>query len=534
MKRFLVLAILAARLTAQVASVEGTVVDQTTGKPLPRVHVSLLTASDAFSADAASGAISDSAGHFSVSQMPPGHYQAILRLTGYVQAAENLNFDLKVGQQLTGLNFKMAQASMLTGRVVDEEGDPMSGVAIVVSPVTPGQIASLARDWREKETDERGEFRILTGPGKYYVKASPSTMRFQGTPEIRSDGTIEKLYATTYYPGAATKESATPVEVIAGRDAEGIVIHLRGPASQPPLTVSGTVTGLPADSQASVVATRVSDAEQQFGTAFAQTRRDGTFALAGLSPGIWDVFAQVPVRTKFLVARARFTLNSSDVTNLLLAPQEPGDLTGTVEVAGGRSKETWTIRLERFGGGPRLSGENTAARVDRDGSFRIAKVWPGSFRVAIDPLPDTAYLKTVELDGVALKDGAVEIMGGVPRLKVTVGLDGAVISGKVRNEKGDPPAGDLGVFLMAGPKDVKSSEPEVQNGKYGLTGVPPGRYRLVALNYGPAALDLDAVERDEALRKLFAAAEEFEIKPGDRLTKDLQLTPKEGADGKLP
>jgi hypothetical protein len=111
MKTTLVFAILAARLTAQVTSVEGTVVDQTTRKPLARVHVSLVAASDAFSADVAAGASSDSAGHFSVSQLPPGHYQAILRLTGYVQTAGSVNLDLKPGQQLTALHFEMAQAS---------------------------------------------------------------------------------------------------------------------------------------------------------------------------------------------------------------------------------------------------------------------------------------------------------------------------------------------------------------------------------------------------------------------------------------
>jgi len=71
MKTTFLLTILTARLAAQLASVEGTVVDQTIGKLLERVHLASIVGSDSFSADAASGAMSDSAGHFSMSAMPP-------------------------------------------------------------------------------------------------------------------------------------------------------------------------------------------------------------------------------------------------------------------------------------------------------------------------------------------------------------------------------------------------------------------------------------------------------------------------------
>ena len=115
----LLLVTIGASLAAQPASIEGTVVDQTTGKPLDRVHVR-LTGTEAY------GAISDSSGHFSIALMPPGRYMLTVKRSGYVQLADSDRATLKDGQQLTDFKVKMALAAMLLGRVVDQNGGPVS------------------------------------------------------------------------------------------------------------------------------------------------------------------------------------------------------------------------------------------------------------------------------------------------------------------------------------------------------------------------------------------------------------------------
>lgn len=122
MRRAIVLlAMMGVRLAGQPASIAGTVVDQTSGKPVERVHVSLTSpeTSDAY------GAMSDSAGHFSIARVSPGKYQLRAERTGYVHLADNNSVSLKAGQQLTDFQVKMARASMLIGRVVDQYGDPV-------------------------------------------------------------------------------------------------------------------------------------------------------------------------------------------------------------------------------------------------------------------------------------------------------------------------------------------------------------------------------------------------------------------------
>ena len=78
---------LTAASAAQPASIDGKVINHATGQPLSGVHVRLMTGDFGNRGiDQAYGAISDKAGHFSVTGMKPGLYLVILERAGFVQA----------------------------------------------------------------------------------------------------------------------------------------------------------------------------------------------------------------------------------------------------------------------------------------------------------------------------------------------------------------------------------------------------------------------------------------------------------------
>ncbi len=92
--------------------------------------------------------------------------------------------------------------------------------------------------------------------------------------------------------------------------------------------------------------------------------------------------------------------------------------------------------------------------LEEDGSFHLSNVRPGRYNVVVDPLPDTAYLKTMELHWTAVAGGTIELTGGarVPHVKITLALDGAVISGRVLDGEGQVVAQDwTTVYLMKEP-----------------------------------------------------------------------------------
>ncbi len=81
MKLLVSLAVLSVRLAAQQTGVAGIVVDQTNGKPLERVHLTLVTGKPENSGQVY-GALSDPVGHFSIGAMNPGVYRILAERSG--------------------------------------------------------------------------------------------------------------------------------------------------------------------------------------------------------------------------------------------------------------------------------------------------------------------------------------------------------------------------------------------------------------------------------------------------------------------
>jgi hypothetical protein len=60
----------------------------------------------------------------------------------------------------------------------------------------------------------------------------------------------------------------------------------------------------------------------------------------------------------------------------------------------------------------------------------------------------------------------------------------------------------------------------VRDGKYSFKAVRPGKYRIFAVDI-VASMAAFMGDEGNAMKKLFDAAEEIEVKDGDRISKDL-------------
>ena len=141
----------------------------------------------------------------------------------------------------------------------------------------------------------------------------------------------------------------------------------------------------------------------------------------------------------------------------------------------------------------------------------MTSVFPSKYRVSMDPLPETAYVKGMELDGVPISDATFDIFGGTaPHLKISLGMDGAIISGRVLDKDGEESAEHTTVVLLADPK-AKAEWPSWNDGRFTFHGIRPGKYRLIAVlrngDFNPEAA--------------FAKGEDIEVKAGDRIVKDV-------------
>lgn len=542
-----------ASLAAQPASIEGTVVNQITGQPLAGVHVRLVTGdfSDSGNDQIVYGAISDSAGHFSVTNMKPGIYMVFPERAGFVPApsakpATPFTFvPLKPGHQLAGYKLEMTPHATISGRVVDEYGDPVQRVAVQLEPVAGGAQIDPFTGWQSNSTDDRGEFHMVASPGRYYLKAPNFPDQHEYAPEIRTDGTSAAPYVATYYPSAAGTSAASVVQAAPGQDIAGLEIRLTRQTAAAGVgstfTISGIVTGAPNNTMASVFLRHGESPGQMYDSQGGNTGPDGKFVFRGLQPGSYRLSAHCSSGKTYLQSLpVDLTLGSSDQANvqLTLAPAE--EISGTLEITGdappAAPAEKRTVRLDpAFPFDTSGNPETTPGEVDQKGAFRIANVAPGRFVPVVDPLPENAYIQSVTLDNTPAPDNLLDLSRGVKgsRIKITISRDGAQVSGAVLDKDGQPLVNPLVmIFLVTDPKQLREMQPDNQHrvteGKYTIKAIRPGKYRLFALDalsLFSAAGDVDT-DNDELMKSFFNSAEELEIKPGDRVVKDLKAIDK--------
>jgi len=321
------IALLAATL-ARAQSVEGLVVNSLTGDPLGKAHVTLRRSTNAGLMKY--GAISDAAGKFSVKPIAPGTYELSAALAGFLmppgRPGETTKVEVGRDAVVGDLRVKLVPHGILTGRVIDANGDPMERINV--------QALHGSRVQSEHVTDANGEFRIAGLPaGRYLVRAEISANYQQG-PEIRTDGSKEEHYASTWYPNSLGGDDASFVEARAGQEVGGVDIHLQRSAL---VRVSGAVTGMPQNVRSAYL--NVSDF--RYGRSVKLT--GASFTLWGLPRGKFRLhaFAGDGAGHSVTSAEQDVEVSGSDVDNLTLAMLPPFEVTGRIswdgdEVSGRR------------------------------------------------------------------------------------------------------------------------------------------------------------------------------------------------------
>ena len=522
-------------LRAQQASVEGIAIDSVTKQPMAGVHITMRPLSDDSGMDRY-GAISDRDGHFSIATLPPAEYLLIAQRNAYVQLPPEeprrpfLTVKVNPGDRLTSLSVEMTPHALIAGRVLDEFGVPVQNVSVEAMSADTGTTRI------SRVTDDRGQFRLALPPGKFYVHTQENrSAEFNpfGTPEIRSDGLGPPVYGPTFYPGVATKDRATLVELAAGQEVAGIDVHLARTRS---VTVSGIVTGFPENPASHAFTTiQLFSAELSQGQApamrFAQAAPDGTFSITGLTPGHYRLQARLDLPgadSHLQSAAVEVRPESADETGVKLALVPGEAVTGTLVIEGDPAdsapKEKLTVRLEpdRMSGMP-YNGPSKGAEVGEHGAFRLEQVFPGRLRVLVLPLPANAFIKSVRLGDAEASDEWLDLSRGVSgaSIQVTLSRNGGQVVGKVLGDDGEPLHGSQTyVILSASPEDFgpQNVRPVDAESKFKFTGLHPGKYRLIVLDPRQGSMDIRS-----GMKALFAKAPEIEIHEGDRIVKDVKV-----------
>lgn len=525
------------------AAIRGQVLAADTGAPLRRAQIRVMSQTPG---GGASMAQTDAQGRFEVVQLAAGRYTVMASRSGYVsmqfgQRAPNqpgTPIEIADGQQMDKLNFVLARGGAISGRIVDDFGEPVSSVQVTVQRYAyMGGVRRLVGAGSEggmDRTDDLGQFRIHSlPPGEYYLSATLRTMEFMGSNMTAMPGTSEG-FAPTYFPGTTSAAEARRITVRAGQDVTNMSFAL---VSARMGRISGRVTtsaGEPLAGGQIMIAPRSDDViGMPFGMTGAQIRADGTFQTGALAPGNFTLIVQArdPMDPNGEVARADVQVSGEDVLDVFIVTGRAGIVRGRIVSDDGTELPFKPAQVRIFTQ-PREPGRvgfgMRPSRVNDDWSFELTGLTePVRLTVSLADVPGGGWVpRHAWKDNADLLDTAVEIGPGqtVEDVEVVLSRKVTELSGLVTDDR-QQPVTDASVVIFPDDKErwtfgsryLRLVRPDT-NGKYAVRLTPHDGYRAIVVR----GLEDGQFSDPEFLARALDYATAFRLAEGE--TKALNLT----------
>ncbi len=513
--------------------VSGLVVRKADGVPLKGATVQLVNGEDREHTIATK---TGTDGRFKLRNVPAGQYRLSARKNGYVnyeygQKKANdpgATFTLKPGQTMQELTFKMGRAGVLSGKILDEDGEPMSSALVLALRQVYKDGKKEYQTVGEVWSNDLGEYRIHgLAPGRYFVSAQPQMWeRVVGDREYAAKGQDEpdKDYAKIYYPNAAEPGKATSVEVVEEQETTSVdflmkevVVHrIRG-------RVLNLITKHSSDRTGLQVLRRNGTVDWDFVSAARVEKSEGKFEIPNIVPGEYTVLAYTSEDGKEYTAQEDVDVVNADVEGVVLAIGAGIEIPGIVFWDGKISLGTEDERvfLESTQSG---HGWGVDALVKEGQIFTLKDVPQGFHRLSLKGLSKDCYVKEIRYGERVLADDVVRVgKGAAGAIEITVSSRGARLRGVVTSNESLPMAG---VWVVAVPEASKRDlhrlfkvETTDQNGRYQLRGLAPGKYKLFSWD----GAERGEWEDEDFLKKFEDKGVTVEVADGDAKGADLNL-----------
>ncbi len=506
------------------ASIHGIVINAATGEGLGKAYLRLAP----IGKGPAQPAVTGEHGTFAIENIAPGNYRLDVERSGFLdtwygggaEPANAVELHLTGGQSLTGIEIKMTAQAVLSGRVLDQDGDPWprAFVSVFHSVWKKGRRHIEAVDIDTPRVDDRGEFRLAgLAPGRYYVLAEPDGMWEQEHhPDVNNQPALRQQ--PTWYGSSPDVESSTPIILTAGQQFSGLNIRLRlGTGSK--LHIRGKLSGnenIPAPSgDPNIVGPRVwahrtstlvdVDEDSYSGT----VRRDGSFEVDFLPSGTFDVWVKQGYPFSSILGHTTVRVDNRDVENVSIELHAPQTLSVRMRIEGDEAAKppSTSIYLEPVDS----PGIYPYPIPQADGGLEFRDLGLGLYRVNTPGLALLQmYLKRVRYGNAESNDGTFTLSSYGTPLELVFSTRGANLSGTVTDGAAKPQ-----VVLIPDTPEAARREHETrtavfdQNGVFRIGSIPPGSYKLFAFESVPEGiwLDPDFLKEVENSGVAFAAAE---------------------------
>jgi protocatechuate 3,4-dioxygenase beta subunit len=509
--------------------IEGRVLSATDGQPLKKASVFLEQTGGVHDRDYTT--TTAAGGWFAMQDVEPGKYSLSVTKNGFARMQygarrpghPGTTLSLDPGQHVRDVILQLVPQAVITGRVTDEDGQPVPQVRIEVLRYryergkrrldTSGVIA----------TNDLGDYRAFgLSPGKYYLSATPQVEMDDMDAAITGQN-----YAPTFYPGTVDPSGATALDLPAG-------VHVRG--ADIPLVRSRTVrlrgriveAGKFSPENWNVMLARENFSGMASMSAHSVDNQ-GRFEFLGVIPGGYFLIAQASRDGKVYGAHQPIQVKEADIENITVELSAASELKGQMRVEGRPLPNLRDVQISLESDSPGYAGWPSAT-VRADGSFSLANIAPERYRFNVYGLSDDYYIQSARFGDQDILESGIEIAGGTSGLlEVVLSSNGGQVEGVVL-DAGDQPASGATVALV--PDAARRTQTRIyqevttdQYGRFIMKSIAPGGYKLFAWE----DVESGEYQEPEFLKRFETLGHSVGIREGRRESAQLKLIP---ADGK--
>lgn len=479
---------------------KGQVLASGTGTPVRRAQVR------AMSMEGRGGGVTstDAEGRFEIRELAAGRYSVSAAKGGFVtgqfgQRRPNepgTPIDLSEGQTAEKVNFALSRGGVISGRVVDDGGEPVAGTQVAAMRFQfmggARRLVPGGSEGSNDRTDDQGGFRLYgLPPGEYFVSANNRSGNFMqaDVTNTEADG-----FAPTYYPGTPNIGEATRVTLKAGQEMGGANFALV-------VARMARVRGRALNSRGEPVSRAMlmlSPADPLLASNFgmnmnnAMVGPDGSFQFANVSPGRYNLNVR-PMNgqgTNEEFAVLPLTVGNDDLDNVMVTTSLGATAKGVVTTDDGSVPSFRPDQVQIFpqpaemgtnlmGGGP--------TKVNDDFTFEITSLFERRLVRASIGQNSGWFLKAVIYDGEDVTDRGVEFAPGraYEGLEIVFSRRTTDLSGLVSDDRGKPVLDATVVIFPANREHwtyasrfLRTARPDT-NGRYNIKSLPPGEHYLI-------------------------------------------------------
>jgi hypothetical protein len=498
----LLLSLAAVLAAADVAPrrISGVVRNRLTGAPVERVRVALMLDE---STQPAVAVVTKADGRFAFDNLAPGKYALFAERRGFAPASYGqtqmgpaVAVVVAPGEKTEGLEFSIAPASAIEGRVLDDAGEPVKAALaqLMVSTIVSGRRAIRIRGYQW--TDDRGLYRFPYLPaGVYHVCVSGQPWYAYRMPDA--------AFSPRCLGGAGDVKSSAPLRLGSGEEQEAnfTLTLARG--------VTVTITA-PTDRSYILHLVREGPGAPEWHIQTANVQRIAR--LSAVPPGSYRIYSRTATG-EALYQRQNVEVGGADVA-VTLAPLAPLLVAGEARMdqAPAAPQVTYLRETER--------NRSVSRQIGPAGGFQFDGLLPTRYIFGLGGRD--FYIDRIAAEGAPLEGRTLDLTQAVSpvRLKVSLRSDGGRIDGKVRRQ-GAPAPGAL-VILAPAPDSPDPADYALfvtdGDGSFDFRNRRPGAYHLFATDEP----ELEYANPD-AIRPFRKTATAVTLEPHGRHTGDLEL-----------